>query len=738
VLNRTTRIAILLVIAFPIVLNVPQITGLVKADPALLYSGLRTSMQAGPVAGSPVIDPSIGYFHEALGKRAMDQMSHGEPPWWNSFEGAGVPLAGEMNSSPFFPLMPLLELPRGQVLIQVMIQILSGLGVFALLKELRASALAALFGALLFETNGTIAWLGGGWIYPMPCLPLLLFGIERIRSADRRAQLQGGFWIAIALAVSISAGFIEISYLDGLLGVAWSAVRFLQMPGAAKVAFAGRLVAAGAVGIALSAPILIAFFDYTAVAVVGGHVGYGKLQLDGAALVQKFLPYVWGPISKYAGREAVWGSTGGYVGFGVAIVAVCGLLGPSQRALRILLGAWIVLAVGATFGSPLVSDLAHAIPGVRFTAYIRYFDTSWALAIAVLAALGLDDLRAVRWPAARERILAGIVVVGALCWMSLRQSWADLPALWNQAGFPAWFVTSLQAAVALAGALLLIARDPRGRRRATAIGCVLALEAAAYFTLHTLAYPTRGSLATGGVAFLARNIGLARSFSLGPMAPNYGSYYGIAAINYNDIPMASLWVAYVRRHLDRYAEPLLFTGTFPRSGPTVPNERAELRAHVAEYQRAGVKYVLTAPGQALADDIPAALLVYRDAAMDVYELPHPRPYFSAKGCSLDVVSRTAVNARCGVASVLTRLELFMPGWSATVGARAAPIALADEAFQAVELPAGTSTVAFSFTPPHIAVGYACFALALSITMFAAALGFRRGRYSTTNGTLGDA
>jgi hypothetical protein len=111
--------------------------------------------------------------------------------------------------------------------------------------------------------------------------------------------------------------------------------------------------------------------------------------------------------------------------------------------------------------------------------------------------------------------------------------------------------------------------------------------------------------------------------------------------------------------------------------------------------------------------VPAASsprLAFHDSIIKIYELRHPRPYFGADdGCTLKVVSRTQVDATCAAAAKLRRLELFMPGWAASVNGIPAGIVELDRAFQQVDVPAGRSTVAFSFSPPGIGFGYATFA-----------------------------
>jgi len=137
-----------------------------------------------------------------------------------------------------------------------------------------------------------------------------------------------------------------------------------------------------------------------------------------------------------------------------------------------------------------------------------------------------------------------------------------------------------------------------------------------------------------------------------------------------------------------------------------------------------VKYVVTSD-VLLADALPGARRVYDDAAMVIVELAKPAPYFQAKGCRVEPVSRNEVHTDCDKRSTLTRLELGMPGWSVTVSGSAAPLSVDGEVFQAVKLPAGRSDVRFAFVPPYMEYGYLAFAIGC-VNLFAlAATGLRR-------------
>src|SRR5439155_8801923 len=84
-----------------------------------------------------------------------------------------------------------------------------------------------------------------------------------------------GGWrlLAVAMASSLLAGFPETAYIDGLLALAWAAVRLFETSSGSRTAYAARIALGGIVGIALAAPQLLAFFEFLPHAFLGGHGG---------------------------------------------------------------------------------------------------------------------------------------------------------------------------------------------------------------------------------------------------------------------------------------------------------------------------------------------------------------------------------------------------------------------------------------------------------------------------------
>src|SRR6185503_3609667 len=108
------------------------------------------------------------------------------------------------------------------------------------------------------------------------------------------------------------------------------------------------------------------------------------------------------------------------------------------------------------------------------------------------------------------------------------------------------------AALASAVVLLLLARA--GRAFPSALCAVLIADAALMAFIPTLANPRSGEVNRAAIGFLQANLGIQRFFTLGPIQPNYGAYYGIASINHNYLPVARHWVDWARAHLDPHID----------------------------------------------------------------------------------------------------------------------------------------------------------------------------------------
>ena len=714
---RAAPWAALLVV--PLVAHAPELAGLVSSNPPYFVSGLGHGARPPLLDGSPGwIDPNVGFTTQALGREAARQWLHGQIPWWNHNVGIGVPLAAEMQCAALFlPFVLLLGAFDGVLYLKIALQIVAGLAGFALLRQLAMSRRTALLGATLFELNGTFCWTGHAPMLPVAFLPVVLLGIERARMAAANTARGGWAWLGIGIAYAVYAGFPETSLIYLLLAGAWALWRLLEMPAHLRLPFAVKMAAGGMCGLLLATPAILPFLQLVALGDLGAHAGanggiLAKLGPTSAAHV--LLPSLLGPPS-YDWKWGDWGMAGGFVGLPLAAIASLAVRrGTPDFGLRLVLALWCVAALAISGG---------LIPFPHEIWFARYAAPSWEMAAIILASCTLEDWH--RGIALRRGTLVGVGAawsVAALCavasaWPAMRHLQADHRAF---AAFP---VATLGTTV-LIGTLCAwcLARRCTHRAANTLFG-VLACQALA-LAIFPLASGARSpSYDKEAMHFLASHLGQARFSTLGPIAPNYGSFFATASINHNLLPVPRLWVEYVRAHLDPAMDAISFTGAYPPGvwPPGAPGGQTRAEAlwrRLPAYEALGVAYVVAPPG--MQAGTPDARLVFADAALRIYALANPAPYFEVRGgaCTIAPVSRDAVRLACRNAGQLVRRELFFPGWHARIGDTDAPVEATDTVFQAVAVPQGEHVVAFTYAPPWS--GWTAAAFILGAAMLAKA------------------
>jgi Bacterial membrane protein YfhO len=726
--------AVVAIVVAVIVGNLPYLLDFLDPNPLGPRSSLLSSVVFGPAAGQPTIDPNNGFISQAVSHRAVIDLLHLHLPWWNPFEGTGAPLAGEMQSAALFPLTLLTGIANGQLYEHMLLELIAGLATYRLLRRLALSRPAAIAGGVAFALNGTFAWFSHAAVNPVAFLPLLLLGIERAYAAALAGE-HGGWWlIAFAGALSFYAGFPEGAYIDTLLAVAWFAWRC----GCAGRSRLKEMLAKGglaaAVGALLSAPLLIAMIDYFNHADLGRHGTsfFASGHIPAHGLSQLVLPYVFGPIFGYSDPRftltAIWGTVGGYLTTSLLLFAVLGLIARRHRGLRLILLGWIVLAVARMYGGPPGLDgVLGLLPGMSRVAFFRYATPSVELAVIVLAAIGLDDLSA---PAGRGRtrvVLAGVGVFAAVAAAAiaahplasaLGSKFARRPYF---AGAIAWGMFAV-----IAGVVIALLRD--SRRRGWLAAALVAVDALLMFAIPEASAPRAVRTDLAPVAFLEHRLGESRVFTLGPLQPNYGAYFGLGLLDINDVPVPSAFARYIHARLDQVVDPTVFVGNLGGGRPLfAPSPQQELLRNLAGYRAAAVKYVLTPRGQILP---PGPFrLVFQSPSTSVYALNGSAAYFSVsgRGCRVTSDARTAAAVRCAGPGRLVRRETFMPGWSATVDGHAVPVHEVEGLFQAVDLGAGTHRVSFSFTPPNLGWGVLAFVAGLALWLGSVVAQRRRAR-----------
>ncbi len=758
--------------------NLPAIAHLVTSNPLVLDSDLATPKSVW-LPGLPYIDPNAGYTTQALGHLAALDWLHGHVPWWNPFEGVGSPLAGEMQSGAFFPVTLVLAFHQGMLFLQLILELVTGWSTYFLVRKLGVGRSFSTAAGVAFGLCGTYAWLAHAPIRPVALLPACLLGIEYAIDAAREHRRGGWQLLAVAFALSILAGFPETTFIDAIFVLWWSILRFA---GPARQFWRPLLAKLGTgliVGGALAAPLLVAFVDYLPSADVGAHSGtiaYASLPTSG--LTQTILPYSLGPIFGFHSVGApsdtislLWGNVGGFLSVTLIAAGLVGLIGKRLRSLRFGLAAWILVCSLRTYGfQPVVHVMAH-IPGIRLTAFYRYSNPTWELAVVVLAALGLDDI-ARHYTARRAMVIGAVMTAGLALWAGFT-AW---PLLTNAAAAPgtagghrhlyAWGSVAaavLALSILCVGALLAgrdypnkarmteIARHERSRRRGRIVMAgIVGLESMALLSFTYLSAPTPTPLQTASVVWLQAHLGNYRFATLGPIQPDFGSYFGIAEADINDLPLPKSWASYIHTNLDTNSPDQNFTGA-ALDDPAGPTGAQELATHLSNYESVGVRYVIessvgTDPQghsfpEAGSPAWPAGpRLAYHDEFTQIWELPNAAPVFSLRGpalhgCSVTNSRTDQTTVTCPHASTLVRNVQMMKGWTASFDGHSLAVKTdvrsPDGLFQEVHLPAGTFTVRFAYLPPHEDLGLLAAALgAVVLILSVIVASIRRRRMPT--------
>ncbi len=692
--------------------NIMYTSGLANNSPIGFTSGISRSI-CRLACGRSFIDPNVGFITQPLSHLAAMDLLHGHVPWWNYFEGLGQPLAGEMQSAALFPFTLLFAMPAGLLLFHLSLEIVAGLATYALVRRLSVPIPMATAIGVVFALNGTFAWLGNATLNPVAFLPLLLLGIELTYEGRVFHHVTGWHVIAVAVALALYAGFPEVAYLDGLLAIGWAIVRFFVVPRRARLRAAVDVALGGFVGLLLSLPILVAFVDFMKVANTGSHSTDATIQLPAQALPMFLDPYVYGTIFSNPNAVNAWGSIGGYLLAGSSALALLGLFGARHRALRIFLGAWILVSSLAMFNSADMHKLFNLIPYVKQTAFSRYAMPSVEMAVVVLAGLGLMDLASSR-VARRLFFATSAVTVGLTLWaMGAAAHYNRGVVLSHRSEI---ILLGLQALPLVALGLIIITGSfSKYRIVPVLLAVILAGEAMVNFFVPTAEAPKQINIDYAPISFLLQHQGQNRFLDFDVLYPNWGSQYGLYALNAIDLPFPQTFANLILSQLNPDTNPVRLFFAKGGMGGVIQQEKM-LVAHFKAYQAASVKYLLMPDAVKPLPQLKKLGIkkVFHDYIATIYAMPTTTPFFSSStaGCTVSSTSVDHASITCTNGGTLVRSELVMAGWHATVNGTSVPITATDGTYQTVAVPQGTSTVAFTFLPPHEELALGGFLLGL--------------------------
>lgn len=606
----------LVVSAGPFLLLLFVLLGPFLTSPLITYSGASFGVGGQIFRGAPSIDPNIATTAFALGQRAALDIVSGQLPLWNHYQGFGAPLLGEMQSAALFPPTLLLLLPSGQALEHIFLQWVAGAGAYLFFRKFGLGATAAVVGAVIYEFNGVFATLRNAAYNPVAFLPWLMFGVEALRAnligkESMTERLASIALTAVAGASALYAGFPETAYLYGLLVVVWGVYRLIGLSIVEARNMLVGLAAAVALALLIGAPLLVAFFTFLPEADVGGHGEefVGMVQQHETAVLY-FMPYLYG-LFVASTDEVIGGlsiSSGGYIAFAPVLLAAASLWVPGYRAVKTVLCAWIVVALGASHGWPIIHELFTALPLMELAVPGRYLNASWIFCTAFLASLAVERLVHLGPRERRRAAFGALATTAALFAVAVFPALEMLPRAWASVR-PAFAASLLLAGVAIAGALAAIRASSAGAR-IVAFG-IVGVEAATLFIVPYIAYPRSGTVDHEAIAFLRENVGfqrVAKSDGYG-LSANFGAAFGVPLIHFDDLPSPLRTIEYLKTHVDPYAGSIFLPESPSLGRKELEERRRVFRERLGDYADVGVKYVMAAP-DFYAE--PALSFVHRD------------------------------------------------------------------------------------------------------------------------------
>jgi hypothetical protein len=685
-------------------------------------------------------------------------------PLWNPNICCGAPNLGAIQGALLFPIRLLFSPldPFSASGPSAFLKLcLAGWFTMLYARLLGASRPAAFLTGLVFSLSGfMIVWLGHPHVNSAMWLPLLLYFMEKSFRHGRGNAVAasalrdwGGF--AVAFAFMILGGHPPTSIHVTIVLAIYFLFRLMEHRHGQMFQRAGFLAGAVAVGLLLAAPQILPFLEYhrqSSSALASASLERWSSHLTFPSLIHFLLPNALGnPALGFEDLPKLLGWPGadnynertGYVGILPLFIAACGITLRRCKFAKFFFS----LAIGSMlviYGVPPFPTLMRALPvlcDVNETRLLLIVGFS----VAVLAGLGWDEL----FSRMRNRRRTLIVIVGycvlvgaALLCFSLVAG----PKL-HTLDSSHWAFLRRQILI-LAGGMIVavfLALWPAHWNGWIPMVVCLSWTAGDLLCFATgynpsiprdLYYPR-----TPAIEWLQKDDSLFRIFGAGTMlTPNSAEIFGLSDARGCDFMAVRRYEELITGHAGEfffYRNPVAFPKTF---------------------RLLNVKYLLSAkalpPSPGLVDLVYSKeILIYRfkdclDRALLVFDYQvepdraavlarvssaefdprqvllledQPAPMKMAVGGrtagtnadpSTRVISYEPDDVRIDAAlprpGYLLLLDTCFPGWSATVNGEPAPILRADYNFRAVSLPAGRSTVCFSYRPQSLRIGlYLC-------------------------------
>ncbi|HEX4120932.1 MAG TPA: YfhO family protein [Verrucomicrobiae bacterium] len=670
---------------------------------------------------------------------------HAGLPLWDPDLCCGVPNLGNIQRAPLFPIRLLLSWidPFSASGPSALLKLcLAGWFTMLYVRHLGVSHTAALLAGLVFSLSGfMIVWLGHPLVNSAMWLPALLYFVEK-SFADLRAW--AGF--AVAFAFMILGGHPPTAIHVAIVVMIYFLFRLAEHRRENAFRRAAFFAGATAVGLLLAAPQILPYLEYyklSSSAQSSGSMERWSMHLQISALIHFLLPNVTGNPSvgfMDLPRLLGWRETQnfnertGYVGILPLFLALCAI---TLRRCRFTKFFFSVAAVSVLVicGIQPFPALMDALPVLRYANEMRLLLVV-GFSVAVLAALGWDEFCRMR-SERRTRIVAAAfcAAVGAAFlyfWIVTRDDFHSLDSAH-------WAFVRQQFFILGAGlvvTIFLTSWPKSWKAWAPAVLCVgwTAIDLLCFGTGYNPAIPrARYYPETPGIEWLQKDRSLFRIFGGRTMlAPNSAEVFGLSDTRGCDFMTVRRYEELITGNTGDfffYTDPQGIPRAFPLLNvkyilaptaiplnPQVFDLVYSKEIEIYQFKECRDRALVVFDCE-VEPDRAAVLARVTSANFDARQLllleNQPEPAPAATGganteTDVRVVSYEAddvkIDASLPRPGYLLLLDTYFPGWTATVNGRPEPIYRADYNFRAVSLPAGKSSISFSYRPESFRLG----------------------------------
>lgn len=677
-------------------------------------------------------------------RMAVESYQAGQLPLWNSLVGNGAPLAANLQTGAFYPLNFLyLLLPTEYAMgyTAILHVILAGLFMYAYLRTMKLSLLAALIGALAFELNGFLIARAGflSITVAVPWLAAWLWRAEKLQEAGGKKQEAGrnALWLALVIGMGVLAGHAQTA-VYGLIFVSLYFVwRVLSNRAALRLSVPRSLilfVVAVLLGLGLAAIQLLPAAELTRESQRAGGLDYTKIMTHSywpLRLLTMFSPDFFGSPAQnnFWGYDNYW-ENAAYIGVIPILLALYAIWNRLRRKVTqgpigfFALTALVSLVLAFGWFMPIYPFLYYNIPGFAlFQGPARWLIIT-LVALCVLAGFGMQQLvdRGLSRKATTRLIFLGLAL-----------SFAGLATSFILKGR----VETFGPATLRLGVLLLLTGwlfrfDLHKPKWTAALVVVVALDLiTAQFalnpTLPTDIYhapnPTAETLKADG------SIGRTFTFAQDEETIKFGKYlahktadgktqfdgFGPNDLNYWLGERAALLpnAATIDRLPSANNFDSLIVGRYQNLIDKIEALPVEQALPLLSQMHIG--YIVS-PREL---NLP---VVTRTSDVTFYRNDQvlPRAWLTAADVDLSNVSTmmsgsviesltdsgntVTIRASSPQAGWLILADTWYPGWQASIDGRPVEIQVANTAFRAAEFPAGTHTIEFRYEPRSVTIG----------------------------------